>query len=346
MRLRTFGQLIVMAGLFLQTAEQARPQAMSSSKWSVTIVLPPRVVAGRPATLAVLGVDGRLASDVIVDVGGDQHVTTDGSGRAGFTVPLSGDVLIVRASGSSAATLVDSTRGENAKDEIWAPPVVALREPFFICGSRFRSEADTNHVRLDGEPALVMAASPECLAVMPSSKAAPGAAAISVQTPSGQWTAHSTLVALEPELPQPALLPGQQGRLIVGVRGSELPLRVAVENRTPGVLRFLKGDIQELSTSGGSRNCAALDVAAIRSGDFSVDARLVSAADESAARRYLHAAASLAAKKEQREIDRLATQLEGNHPHVDSLRRELDRMLADTIEGDLRTLLTAARGAL
>ena len=36
---------------------------------AVSIVLPPKVVAGRPATLAVLGADGRLAPNVAVDLG-------------------------------------------------------------------------------------------------------------------------------------------------------------------------------------------------------------------------------------------------------------------------------------
>jgi hypothetical protein len=294
----------------------------------------------------VLGVDGRLASDVTVELGGDQRVTTDASGRASFIAPAAGNVLIAKASGSSAATLVDAKLPENPKDEIRAAAVAPLREPFAICGTRFRSEADTNHVRINGEPALVMGASPECLAVLPSAKAVPGPAQVSVQTPSGQWTAQTTLVSLEPEFPKPALLPGQKGRLIVNVRGSEQPLRVVVENQTPGVLHFSKGDAQELMTSGGAHNCAAVEATAIRSGDFSMDARLVPPSDENAARRYLEAAASLAANNEQRDIGRLAKQLERDPRNLDSLRHDLDRILANTIEGDLRTLLAAARTAL
>src|SRR5579863_6847234 len=66
----------------------------------VTIVLPPRVVAGHPATLAVLGVDGRLAPKLAVEMGANLHVTTDRTGRALFVVPASGAALIARASGA------------------------------------------------------------------------------------------------------------------------------------------------------------------------------------------------------------------------------------------------------
>ena len=299
--------------------------------------------------MAVLGVDGKLASDVTVEIGGGERVTTDASGRASFAVP-SANVLIAKASGSWAAALVDANLPENSKDEIWAPAIVSAREPFVICGSRFRSEADTNHVRLNGEPSLVVAASPECLSVMANSKAVPGPAQISVQTPSGQWTAQTTLVALAPEFPKPALLPGQKGRLMVREKGSEQPLRIRVENQTPGVLRFLRGDLQELSTNGGAENCAAIEVSAIRSGDFSFDARMEPSPDESAARRYLEAASALADGGEQRDIKHLAGRLAREPGHdarnLEALQRDLDKILSHTIEGDLRTLLAAARAAL
>jgi hypothetical protein len=333
-------------GLLLQATPPVQAQSTPSMKWTVTIVLPARVVTGRPATLAVLGVDGRLASDVTLELGGGQRVTTDATGRVSFTAPSASGVLIAKGSGSSAAALVDANPPENPKDAIWAAPVVSLREPFSICGSRFRSDADANHVRLNGEPALVMAASSECLSVLPNSKAVPGPAQISVQTASGQWTAQTTIVSLEPEFPKPALLPGKKGQLLVSVRGSDQPLRVAVENQTPGVIRFLKGDVQELWTSGGAHNCAALQAEAIRSGDFSLDARLLPAPDENAARRYLEAAAPLAEKTEQHDIENLAKQLGRNPRNVDGVRRGLDRIIAYTIEGDLRTLLAAGRTAL
>ena len=73
--------------LFTQVlASQATPGI--SNTWTVTIVLPPRLMAGHPATLGVLGVDGKLAAGVQVDLGNGLRVTTDRNGRALFTAPV------------------------------------------------------------------------------------------------------------------------------------------------------------------------------------------------------------------------------------------------------------------
>jgi len=310
------------------------------------IVLPARVVAGQPATLAVLGVDGRLASGVTVDLGADQHVTTDQTGRASFTVAPSARVLLARASGTSAAALVDPALAAQSQRAPSVAPVVSLREPFSICGTGLRGDADADRVRINGQPALAMAASPECLAVFPGPNSEIGAVQVSVETPGASWTASTTLVELDSEFPKPALLPNKKGQLTVRVRGSDQPLRIFVENQTPGILRFLRGDTQELLTSGGLQNLAAVEVQAIRSGDFSFDARLLPAPDADAARRYLEAAQSLAPENVQHEIGRLANQLSRHPSDFKNVRRELDQIRISTFAGDFRTLLDAALAAL
>ena len=65
-------------------------------------MLPPKLIAGKPATLAVLGVDGRLAEGISVDVGKGQKLKTDKTGRAFFTAPADASVLIASGSGNSA----------------------------------------------------------------------------------------------------------------------------------------------------------------------------------------------------------------------------------------------------
>ncbi len=115
------GFLLAIAFL-LQGTGPVGAQSAASNKWTVTIVLPAKVVAGRPATLAVLGVDGRLASDVTLDLGSGQHVVTDATGRASFIAPSAGSALIAKGSGSSTAALLDANPPENPQDAIWAPP--------------------------------------------------------------------------------------------------------------------------------------------------------------------------------------------------------------------------------
>ena len=85
-----------------------RASSADANTWTVVIVLPPRVVAGYAATLAVLDVNGRLAPGITVDIGNNEHVTTDNTGRAFFSAPSLGEILIAKASGASAAALIDS----------------------------------------------------------------------------------------------------------------------------------------------------------------------------------------------------------------------------------------------
>src|SRR5271155_5152417 len=98
-----------LCGALLAPAQRlgAQTQSVSPTTSAVTIVLPPKVVAGQPATLAVLGTDGRVAPNVAVNLGGNLHVTTDKTGRAVFNVPVSGTVLFAKASGNSAVALID-----------------------------------------------------------------------------------------------------------------------------------------------------------------------------------------------------------------------------------------------
>src|ERR1700747_2265732 len=86
-----------MAAFFL-LAPLARAQSASSETWSVTIVLPSRLAARPPPTVAVVRADKRLASGVSVEIGKDTRVVTDETGRATFIAPREGDYLLARSS--------------------------------------------------------------------------------------------------------------------------------------------------------------------------------------------------------------------------------------------------------
>jgi len=336
---------------FAALANTARAQqAAPNTTWAVTIVLPPRLVAGRPATLAVLGVDGRLAEGVTVEVGAPsgttQHVKTDKTGRAIFEAPSSVSVLVATASGASAAALIDAAASADALQLISIAPVISMQDQFSICGGKFQGDEDSNHVVLNDDPALVLAASPECLVILPGPRVIPGPAKISIESAAAQWNVTSTLVALNFDPPLPALVPEKKSHLTVHVQGSDRPLGIAVENKTPGVLRFLRGDVQELHTSGGSQNLATIEVLAIRSGDFSFHARLLLPPDAAAARRYLEAAQPLAPKDLAHRVKNVASRLMHHSGDTERAASELDAILSITIAGDFRTLLVSARAAL
>jgi hypothetical protein len=338
----------LLCGIAVACLPSSRAQVQSNlyTTWTVTIVLPPRLMAGHPATLAVLGVDGKLAAGVTVTLGDGQTLKTDRTGRALFTVPASGDYLLAKGSGASVAALIDRAVGGSEPKDTTLPAFVSVRDRFWICSPALRGEADADSVHINDEPALVLAASPECLVALPSQKATPGPAKVSVESPGMQATASTTLVALDFSEPQPALLPERKSVLDVGVRGSDQKLAIVVENETPGVLRFVRGDTQELLTTGGPRNDAALQVEAIRSGDYSFRARLLGASDLPSAQRYLLAAASLAPKELQNGVQASARRL-ARHPRDSQIvRAQLGGILKQTMAGDFRTLLNAAYEAL
>jgi hypothetical protein len=324
---------------------QSQAQREAARLASVELVLPPKLVAGQPATLATLGADHKLVGHVQVELADGTRLETDATGRANFTTP-SGRVLIAKAGGGSAATLIDSPSEAVAQRAISVPPFAALHNSFNLCGGGFNGNAEANHVAINDEPALVLAASPECLVVTPGANTTPGAAKISVEDTTPVEEASTTLVALAFEQPRPPLTPGKKGLLTVRARGSDQRLRIMVQNESFDVLQFEKGDVQELATSGGARNIAQLLVQAIRSGDFSFHARILPPPDPETARRFLAAAQPLAIGNLPNTLKKMEDDL-AHHPRdAEKIRAELDRMLQVTSPADFRTLLEAARSSL
>jgi len=325
----------------------------TSTTWAVTIVLPPKVVAGQQATLAVLGTDGRVAPNVAVDLGGNLRVTTDKTGRAVFNVPVSGPVLFAKASGTSAVALIDPQPPVSSvsSSTVSVAPIVALHDQFAICGAGSSGDADANLVKINDEFAPILAASPECVVVLPPSDASSGPATLLLNNPEVQpvappVSAAFTLVSLDFAPPSPPLDPGKKSILAVSVRGSDQPLRIVVQNETPAILAFRRGDWQELRTTGGARNSATVEVQAVSSGNFSFHARVLPAPDLAIALRYLQAAVAIAPQDVQSDMKYITNRL-AHHPNeAEKIRAQLQQMIVDTIPGDFRTLIDAAHSAL
>ncbi|MGA8037931.1 MAG: hypothetical protein WB985_18380 [Candidatus Acidiferrales bacterium] len=341
--LAAFGVTLILS---LALVSQATSQSTSSTTWTVTIVLPPKLVAGQPATLAILGVDGRLADGIAVDLGEDIRLKTDPSGRATFTVPTGVRFVIANAMGASAAALVDDTIPASTSEGMKVPSTIAQRDQFVIWGTQFHGDAHENHITFGGDPAFVLAASPECLVVAAGTRAIPGPTKILIQSPPAEWAASSTVVGLNFDPPLPPLEPDKRSQLVLHAQGSDQPLRVLVMNKTPRILHFVHGDEQQVVTSGGAQNLAPIEVQALATGDFSFNARLLPEPDAETARRFLEAAEALAPRDEKSEVKDLAQRLK-HHPN-DTFRVWVELRKIDTlsIAGDFRTLVEAARSAL
>jgi hypothetical protein len=321
-------------------------QANALTTWAVSIVLPPKLVAGKTATLAVLGVDGRLAEGITVTIGETLKLTTDKTGRASFTVPSGSPVILASGSGNSSAALVDAWQASGDKNPVVLAPVVSLLDQFSICGADFMEQADANRVSINGERAFVLAASPECIVVLANPRALPGPAKITIENSAGKWEASTTLVSLHFDPPIPPLVPGKKSKLTLHVQGADQPLRLLVDNRTPGVLRFLRGETQNLLTSGGSENSGDVSVEAISAGDFSFRARILPVPEPAAARRYLLAAEPLAPRDWKSRLNGYAHDLERHPRDTAKILHDVQIMASATILGDFKTLLEAARTAL
>jgi hypothetical protein len=337
---------VAFGSLFLICAPAARAQSTAATTWTVSIVLPPRLVAGQLATLAVLGVDGRLADGITVDVGKGQRVKTDKTGRALFTVSTDASVLIATAAGNSAAALIDAPATSTGEQAATVAPVVSQVDRFSVCGGGFRGDVDADRVSINGDRAFVLASSPECIVVLASPRALPGPAKLLIETPGAQWNTTTTLASLHFDPPLPPLVPEKRSKLALHVQGTDQALRVWVENQTPGVLRFLRGDRQEVLTSGGPQNSAEIEVQAVATGDFSFHGRILSAPDAGVARRYLTAAESIAPKDLQHEVKSLTERLTHHPGDTQKVRRDTETILSTTMAGEFRTLIECAAAAL
>lgn len=334
---RTFSAIVVVSVALIIAPTAARAQVSA-----VTIVLPPRLLANAPATLAVLGTDGHLVPGQTVEIGGGKSVTTDATGRASFTAPANG-AFIATAAGVSAAALVDGEAAHGTA--LTVAPDVSQHDHFSICGGGFRGDTGGNTVKINGDPAFVLAASPVCLVILPAARTPAGPAKIEIDSLL-RATLSTTLVSLDFLPSKPALLPGAKGWLTVRAGGTRDALPIIVENHSPDVIQFLRGDTQQLHTSGGAQNEARLEVKAIRSGDFSFRARIVAPPDPAAAARYIQIAQAAAPASLQRELNAAAKQIAQHPKDTTKPRTSLDRIAAGTSNPTLKALLDAARDSL
>jgi hypothetical protein len=250
------------------------------------IILPPKVIAGAPGMLAVLDSRGRLLPKIEVEISDGQKVKTDVTGRAQFNAPSQPGPLVAKivSHGITSTTDVVSPENLSASGPAGAvavnsyPHVMTQHDRFVLEGSGFRSEADSNHISLNGEPCLVVASSPVSIVVLPGSRVPVGEANLKIVaggTDAGSFPV--SVVALEFSGPSNAVDAGSTGKLILRARGTTLPLIVEVRNGSPRVIRLTQGNVQRLKTSGGEDNIAPIDVNFVTDGNYSVSARLVSA---------------------------------------------------------------------
>jgi hypothetical protein len=280
---------ILLAGGSWKPAAAQQPPKSHATAAPRQIILPPTVVAGEQATLAVLDSQGRLLPKIEVELSGGQRVTTDVTGRALFKGPDQPGTMVAQVSAKavSASAIVAASPVPGPQSPTEAAPAgvrvdsyphfLALHDRFILEGSGFRGAADSNHVSLNGEPCLVVASSPDSLVLLPGPRVPVGDVNLHVTvagTDAGQF--HVSAVLLEFSGPTEAVNAGSTGKLIVRAHGTSEPLLLEVRNGSPGVIQLSKGNVQRLKTSGGEQNIVPIEVKFVTGGNYSVSARLIS----------------------------------------------------------------------
>jgi hypothetical protein len=156
--------------------------AWAQSNPPAAIVLPHKVVAEQAASLAVLDASGALVAGAKVEFEGGESVTTDATGRATFVAPAlpanaRSGILKVGLAGlqtKESTTLLPPMPAPSAPMISDLPPIVSAQDRFTVTGTGFRGDVDAVRAWLGNEPAVVLAASPLAVVVLPRAGMAPG----------------------------------------------------------------------------------------------------------------------------------------------------------------------------
>jgi hypothetical protein len=224
------------------------------------------------------------------------------------------------------------------------PRILAIHDRFNLDGYGFRGAADANHVYLNADPCLVLASSPVSLVVLPGPHVPIGDVSLHVTvagTDAGQFPVSA--VMLEFSGPANAVNAGSSGELLVRARGTAEPLLLEVRNGSPGVIQLSRGNVQRLKTSGGDQNLAPVEVKFVTAGNYSVSARILSAApsrpDLESARKRLTEAREIASGEWSARIDQILSKINRAPQDLPKIRAELKSLLDDKPSGPLASLL-------
>jgi hypothetical protein len=354
---------LIFLGCATSSAAQEFPKSQSSP--SRTIVLPPKMRAGDPATLGVLDAAGRMASGAVVELSTGQKVTTDATGRGLFVAPSEPGVLTAKILGqgttvtaavvasSTSATPITSTRPDDDtatrpdQDRVSYPRFLTLHDQFTIEGASFNGRADANHVFLAGQPCLITAASPLALVVLPGLRVPIGPIPLLVRANGRELGPFSVaVISIEFSTPTEGLTAGSQSKLVLLARGTTESLGVEVRNASPEIIQFLHGNAQRLKTSGGEQNIASVDIKSLAEGNYVVTAKLIPTRsgppDIEAVREKLLDARKAASGSWTARVDHVIAQIDQSPEDIAQVRADLKQILDDKPIGPLAASLNSA----
>ncbi len=334
------GLVVIVPGTF--AAPQNPPKTSASASIPRTavaeIVLPARLATDKPGTLAVLDSEGRLSSGVSVELSTGTRVVTNAGGEARFVAGSSPGTFTASVPNSAvrASSPVIASTGDSPSAVAIAkyPLVITRTEHFPVTGFNFRGDADLDQVTINGMPAVVLAASPFALEISPGPGLQAGSANLQIKvagvTPS---PIPLDVVELRTERRGPRLTPGRRDDFVIHVRGSAQRLALAVWNVSPDAVALDGGNFQKVYTRGGKDNAAVLKLRGVHEGAISISVRLVpespAIAESSQVQAELQSAFQLAAGDWAPRVAAAIERLRVDSKNTESVRRDLERMLAE-----------------
>ena len=315
------------------------------------IVLPPVLVAGQPATLAVLNIEGRPAAEMTITLSGDVTLTTDATGRAAFTAPNEQGVLraaLPDGTAAASATIIAAPASPQAGLRIDSVArMLLLRDRFILRGAGFHGIADENRVLLAGQPAALLAASPVSLVALPDPATALGETKLVVEA--GGLSAATEpvsviLIALSAD--RASGMPGEKGEVRVSVQGTTQPVRFEVRAQPADRIDLARGNPSRGRTSGGADNHAAIGFTFREPGGFYLEVRRVAEPlglpDTDAAKDELEQALQLAPSGWKKRVAGVMKLVDRHPQDVAQARDAIEKLLAKKPEGEFGLHLEAA----
>lgn len=289
-RRKFFFVAVIGASCSLPLAAQQKPPARGPAASSPAapapsaariLLLPRRIVSGERATLAVLGVNGRLTPGATITFSNGDHFKTDATGRALFVAPLNPGVIygsIEGRPGRVSTVILTPAEASSLTMEISsAPRVASLTDRFELFGKGFCGDADVNQVTIADQGALVLASSPVSLVVLPPMELPPGPAQVKVSCAKREAPEFTVLfVGLDLQADSSPLKRGEHRKLTVRVSGTTEKISLEARNLAPDVTELVGGNpVRRFSSGGEDENVAQFEVIGRKNGTFLISIRLV-----------------------------------------------------------------------
>src|SRR6266436_441068 len=278
MTLRIFA-VGAMTAVTLCTVVTAEEQSAPAAKNARILLVPRKMISGDRTTLAVLDLNGRLTPGVTIAFSNGDRVTTNATGRGIFVAPLTPGVLYATIQGRPGRVqtlVIAAPANASPPSVVQAPHFASLSDRFELQGHGFCGDADKNIVQVNGEAALVMAASSESLTILPPENLEAGPADVSVACNKGPASAARVIfLSLSLEADTSPMQPGQKRTLTVRIVGTRDKVTLEAHNLEPEIAELAGGNTAKATSSGGTENVANFALAGKQHGNVLVSIRLM-----------------------------------------------------------------------